>query len=146
VPIGKACSGYIDAELGWLDRWIRNHTTGRFGPVREVEKALVLEVNFDAAQRSTRHKFGVALRFPRIARIRTDKPASEADRLDNLLSFIEARAPTGTEEADAAEKLRRTTPPPWCFAAAHVPPLRQEKGALAMGRRSPQPHVARHSR
>ncbi|GGC51058.1 ATP-dependent DNA ligase [Siccirubricoccus deserti] len=91
VPVGKAYSGYTDAELAWLDRWIRNHTTGRFGPVREVEKALVLEVIFDAAQRSSRHKSGVALRFPRIARIRTDKPASEADRLENLTSFIEAR-------------------------------------------------------
>ncbi len=63
---------------------------GRFGPVREVEKALVLEVAFDAAQYSSRHKSGVALRFPRIARIRRDKPAGEADRLENLVSFIEA--------------------------------------------------------
>jgi DNA ligase 1 len=92
VPIGKAYSGYTDAELAWLDRWIRNHTVGRFGPVREVEKSLVLEVIFDAAQLSSRHKSGVALRFPRIARIRTDKPASEADRLENLMSFVEDRA------------------------------------------------------
>ncbi|MDN3565016.1 cisplatin damage response ATP-dependent DNA ligase [Paeniroseomonas aquatica] len=91
VPIGKAYSGYTDEELGWLDRWIRNHTTGRFGPVREVEKALVLEVIFDAAQLSGRHKSGVALRFPRIARIRTDKPASEADRLENLMAYVESR-------------------------------------------------------
>jgi DNA ligase-1 len=88
VPVGKAYSGYTDEELTWLDRWIRNHTVSRFGPVREVEKALVLEVIFDAAQRSTRHKSGVALRFPRIARIRTDKPADQADRLENLESFI----------------------------------------------------------
>ena len=60
----------------------------RFGPVREVEKALVLEVAFDAAQRSSRHKSGVALRFPRIARIRRDKPAEEADRLENVISLI----------------------------------------------------------
>ncbi|WP_187829918.1 cisplatin damage response ATP-dependent DNA ligase [Siccirubricoccus phaeus] len=93
VPVGKAYSGYTDAELGWLDRWIRNHTTGRFGPVREVEKELVLEVIFDAAQLSTRHKSGVALRFPRIARIRTDKPASEADRLENLMSYVAAARP-----------------------------------------------------
>ena len=91
VPIGKAYSGYTDAELLWLDRWIRNHTVGRFGPVREVEKALVLEVIFDAAQRSGRHKSGVALRFPRIARIRADKPAAEADRLATLEALIEAR-------------------------------------------------------
>jgi len=92
VPVGKAYSGYTDEELTWLDRWIRNHTTGRFGPVREVEKALVLEVIFDAAQLSTRHKSGVALRFPRIARIRQDKPAAEADRLDGLMAHVEAVA------------------------------------------------------
>jgi DNA ligase-1 len=90
VPIGKAYSGYTDQELLWLDRWIRNNTTARFGPVREVEKALVLEVEFDAAQRSSRHKSGVALRFPRIARIRRDKPADEADRLETLERMIVA--------------------------------------------------------
>jgi DNA ligase-1 len=88
VPIGKAYSGYTDAELLWLDRWIRANTTARFGPVREVEKALVLEVEFDAAQRSTRHKSGVALRFPRIARLRRDKPAAEADSLPTLEAMI----------------------------------------------------------
>jgi DNA ligase-1 len=88
VPIGKAYSGYTDQELLWLDRWIRANTTQRFGPVREVEKALVLEVEFDAAQRSGRHKSGVALRFPRIARIRRDKPAAEADRLETLEGMI----------------------------------------------------------
>jgi DNA ligase-1 len=88
VPIGKAYSGYTDAELLWLDRWIRNNTVARFGPVREVEKALVLEVEFDAAQHSTRHKSGVALRFPRIARLRRDKPAAEADRLATLEAMI----------------------------------------------------------
>jgi DNA ligase-1 len=88
VPIGKAYSGYTDAELIWLDRWIRNNTTQRFGPVREVEKRLVLEVEFDAAQRSGRHKSGVALRFPRIARLRRDKPAEEADRLETLERMI----------------------------------------------------------
>jgi DNA ligase-1 len=82
VPIGKAYSGYTDQELAWLDKWIRDHTVARFGPVREVEKTLVLEVAFDAAQRSTRHKSGYALRFPRIARLRRDKPAEEADRLE----------------------------------------------------------------
>jgi len=88
VPIGKAYSGYTDQELLWLDRWIRNHTTARFGPVREVEKALVLEVEFDAAQRSARHKSGVALRFPRIARLRADKPAEEADALAVVEAMI----------------------------------------------------------
>ncbi len=92
VPIGKAYSGYTDAELLWLDRWIRNNTTSRFGPVREVEKALVLEVEFDAAQRSPRHKSGVALRFPRIARLRRDKPAEEADELPTLERMIVGEA------------------------------------------------------
>jgi DNA ligase-1 len=92
VPIGKAYSGYTDAELLWLDRWIRANTTARFGPVREVEKALVLEVEFDAAQRSGRHKSGVALRFPRIARLRRDKPAEEADRLATLEAMIVGEA------------------------------------------------------
>ena len=88
VPVGKAYFGFTDQELAFLDRWIRNHTTARYGPVREVEKALVLEVAFDAAQLSGRHKSGVALRFPRIARIRTDKPAAEADTLMSVMAFI----------------------------------------------------------
>jgi ATP-dependent DNA ligase len=92
VPVGKAYSGYTDQELVWLDRWIRNHTVSRFGPVREVDKSLVLEVVFDAAQLSNRHKSGVALRFPRILRIRKDKPASEADRLENLMNLVEKGA------------------------------------------------------
>ncbi|MDT7950712.1 MAG: cisplatin damage response ATP-dependent DNA ligase [Acetobacteraceae bacterium] len=88
VPIGKAYSGFTDAELVTLDRWIRNHTTSRFGPVREVERSYVLEIEFDAAQRSNRHKSGVALRFPRVHRLRPDKPAAEADRLETLLKLI----------------------------------------------------------
>ena len=88
VPVGKAYSGFTDQELVWLDRWIRNNTIGRFGPVREVAKALVLEVAFDAAQASSRHRSGVALRFPRISRIRTDKPATEADRIETVLALI----------------------------------------------------------
>ena len=91
VPVGKAYFGFTDQELAFLDRWIRNHTVARFGPVREVEKSLVLEVAFDAAQLSNRHRSGVALRFPRIARIRTDKPASEADRLETLMALVENR-------------------------------------------------------
>jgi DNA ligase-1 len=94
VPVGKAYSGFTDRELMFLDKWIRNHTTQRFGPVREVEKSMVLEIAFDAAQLSGRHKSGVALRFPRVSRLRTDKPAAEADRLDSLMALIE-RAPGG---------------------------------------------------
>jgi DNA ligase-1 len=92
VPVGKAYSGFTDQELTFLDRWIRNHTIARFGPVREVEKTLVLEVAFDAVQHSNRHKSGLALRFPRIARIRTDKPAAEANRLETLTALVEDRA------------------------------------------------------
>ncbi len=88
VPIGKAYSGYTDVELAFLDKWIRNHTTARFGPVREVAKEIVFEVGFDAAQVSSRHKSGVALRFPRILRLRTDKPAGEADRLEMVKALI----------------------------------------------------------
>ncbi len=93
VPVGKAYSGYTDEELAWLDRWIRNHTTARFGPVREVEKTLVLEVGFDSAQRSTRHKSGYALRFPRILRLRADKPAVEADRVETVAAMVPEGAP-----------------------------------------------------
>lgn len=92
LPVGKAYSGFTDEELVFLDKWIRANTTARFGPVREVARGMVLEVAFDAAQRSQRHKSGVALRFPRIARIRTDKPAQEADRLETLLALVEDRA------------------------------------------------------
>ena len=64
VPVGKAYSGFTDEELLAFDRWIRAHTTERFGPVLAVEPGLVLEVAFDAVQRSPRHKSGVAMRFP----------------------------------------------------------------------------------
>jgi DNA ligase-1 len=95
VPVGKAYFGFTDRELAFLDRWVRGHTVARFGPVREVEKSLVLEVAFDAAQLSNRHKSGVALRFPRIARIRTDKPAAEADRLDSVMALVENKPAAG---------------------------------------------------
>jgi DNA ligase-1 len=88
LPVGKAYFGFTDEELRWLDRWIRAHTIERFGPVREVEKSLVLEVAFDSIHRSTRHKSGLAMRFPRISRIRTDKPADEADRIATLEAMI----------------------------------------------------------
>jgi DNA ligase-1 len=87
LPVGKAYFGFTDEELKWLDRWIRGHTVERFGPVREVEKSLVLEVAFDSIHPSTRHKSGLAMRFPRISRIRTDKPANEADTITGLRSL-----------------------------------------------------------
>ena len=88
LPVGKAYFGFTDEELKWLDRWVRGHTVERFGPVREVEKALVLEVAFDSIHKSTRHKSGLAMRFPRISRIRTDKPAPEADTIAALQSLV----------------------------------------------------------
>lgn len=88
VPVGKAYFGFTDAELVELDRWVRNNTTNRFGPVREVAPGLVLEVAFDSVHRSSRHKSGVAMRFPRVHRIRWDKPAGEADRLETLETMV----------------------------------------------------------
>ena len=84
LPVGKAYFGFTDEELKWLDRWIRGHSVQRFGPVREVEKSLVLEVAFDSIHASSRHKSGLAMRFPRVSRIRTDKPAAEADTIATL--------------------------------------------------------------
>jgi DNA ligase 1 len=88
VPVGKAYSGFTDEELKKLDHFVRNNTTQRFGPVRQVTPSLVLEVAFDAIQPSRRHKSGVAMRFPRIARIRWDKPAAEADAVQALRKLI----------------------------------------------------------
>ena len=92
VPVGKAYHGFTDEELVRLDRYVRNHTVNRFGPVREVEygkdRGLVLEVAFEGLQRSTRHKSGVAMRFPRINRIRWDKPPAEADRIETLEKIL----------------------------------------------------------
>ena len=88
LPVGKAYFGFTDEELKWLDRYVRNHTVNRFGPVRELDRSLVLEVAFDSIHKSTRHKSGLAMRFPRISRIRTDKPASEADRIETLLAMV----------------------------------------------------------
>jgi DNA ligase-1 len=92
VPVGKAYFGFTDEELLMLDRYVRNHTKNRFGPVREVDygpdRGLVLEVAFEGLQRSSRHKSGVAMRFPRIHRIRWDKPPREADRIEALEKIL----------------------------------------------------------
>jgi ATP-dependent DNA ligase len=88
VPVGKAYFGFTDEELLQIDRFVRRNTVERFGPVREVvharDKGLVMEVAFEGLQRSTRHKSGIAMRFPRINRLRWDKPPAEADRLETL--------------------------------------------------------------
>ena len=88
LPVGKAYSGFTDEELKWLDKFVRDNTLNRFGPVREVEKSLVLEVAFDSIHSSKRHKSGLAMRFPRISRIRRDKPAEEADRIATLRAMV----------------------------------------------------------
>jgi DNA ligase 1 len=89
VPVGKAYFGFTDKELLEIDRWVRSHTVESFGPVRAVAPELVFEVAFDAVAKSTRHKSGVAMRFPRIHRIRWDKRGADADRLETLLAMIE---------------------------------------------------------
>jgi DNA ligase-1 len=94
VPVGKAYFGFTDEELRQLDKYVRDNTTERFGPVRSVraepDHGLVLEVAFEGLNRSPRHRSGVAMRFPRISRIRWDKPAYEADRIDTLTAMLES--------------------------------------------------------
>jgi DNA ligase-1 len=93
VPVGKAYFGFTDEELHRIDRFIRNNTVERFGPVREVahtpNQGLVFEIAFEGLQRSTRHKSGLAMRFPRVNRLRWDKPPREADRLETLQAMLE---------------------------------------------------------
>ncbi|GAB4169108.1 MAG: cisplatin damage response ATP-dependent DNA ligase [Thalassobaculales bacterium] len=93
VPVGKAYFGFTDEELAALDRWVRHHTVKKFGPVREVEPGLVLEVAFDSIHPSPRHRSGLAMRFPRIHRIRWDKPAAEADPLTRLKAMVATGLP-----------------------------------------------------
>ena len=89
VPVAKAYSGLTNEEIAEMDRWIRRHTVERFGPVRHVEPVHVFELGFEAIARSTRHRSGIAVRFPRMLRWRKDKPASEADTLDALHALLE---------------------------------------------------------
>jgi len=97
VPVGKAYFGFTDAELEVLDKFVRDNTVERFGPVRAVRAepdfGFVLEVAFEGVNRSTRHKSGVAMRFPRIARLRPDKLPRDADRLSTLTAMVDARSP-----------------------------------------------------
>lgn len=90
VPVTKAYSGLSDAELSEMDRWIRRHTVERFGPVRSVAPEQVFEIAFEGLQESPRHKSGIALRFPRIARWRRDKTAAQADTLESLKAMLRA--------------------------------------------------------
>jgi DNA ligase 1 len=93
VPVGKAYFGFTDAELAEIDKFVRDNTINRFGPVREVvheiDRGLVFEVAFEGLQRSTRHKSGIAMRFPRISRLRRDKHPRDADRFETLEALLE---------------------------------------------------------
>jgi DNA ligase 1 len=88
VPVAKAYSGLSDGEIDELDRWVRRHTTERFGPVSAVEPVHVFELGFERIARSSRHRSGVAVRFPRMLRWRRDKTAREADTLETLTALL----------------------------------------------------------
>jgi DNA ligase 1 len=100
VPVAKAYSGLSNTEIVDLDRWIRAHTTEKFGPVRQVEQTQVFELAYEGIAASSRHKSGIALRFPRILRRRTDKPASEAGQLSELEAVLEAHRTSGQPDSD----------------------------------------------
>ncbi len=91
VPVAKAYSGLTQDEIDRLDRWIRNHTRERFGPVRSVDPVHVFELAFEGIQSSPRHKSGIALRFPRIHRWREDLSVGDADRLEDLKRLLDTR-------------------------------------------------------
>lgn len=104
VPVAKAYSGLSDPEIAELDRWIRSHTTEKFGPVRSVEQTQVFELAYEGIAASTRHKSGIALRFPRILRRRLDKPAAEADTLQALQEVLaHHRGASASEQSDGAQ-------------------------------------------
>jgi DNA ligase-1 len=88
VPVAKAYSGLTNDEIADMDRWIRRHTVARFGPVRHVEPVHVIELGFEAIARSSRHRSGVAVRFPRMLRVRSDKRPRDADTLETLLALL----------------------------------------------------------
>jgi DNA ligase-1 len=98
VPIAKAYSGLTDAEIDQVDAFIRRNMAEKFGPVRTVKPELVFELAFEGLNRSNRHKSGIAVRFPRILRWRTDKPASEADTLDSVRALLPAQSGVTTSE------------------------------------------------
>jgi DNA ligase-1 len=97
VPVAKAYSGLTDEEIDRLDRWIRQNTIERFGPVRAVEPVHVFELHFEGIGESARHKSGIAVRFPRIARWRTDKKPEEADTIESLRALIKSAGREGRD-------------------------------------------------
>jgi DNA ligase-1 len=99
VAFAKAYSGLTDEEIRQVDAFVRRNTLDQFGPVRVVNPELVFELAFEGIQLSTRHKSGVAVRFPRMARWRTDKPAAEADTLDTVRALIGAPPDTASDSA-----------------------------------------------
>jgi DNA ligase-1 len=112
VPVAKAYSGLTGAEIGSLDRWIRSHTVDKFGIVRSVEPVQVFELAYEGIAASSRHKSGLALRFPRVTRWRTDKPAAEADTLDALRQVLAQQDPSGVTSLCNAEYLTAKGEPP----------------------------------
>lgn len=86
IPIAKAYSGLSQEEIMQLDRWVRKNTDEKLGPVRKVKPEQVFEIAFEGIQESSRHKSGVALRFPRIIRWRKEKPPAEIDTLEGIKS------------------------------------------------------------
>ena len=90
MPFTKAYSGLTDDEFNRITNWVRRNTTDRFGPVRQVKPELVFEIAFEGIQASPRHKSGIALRFPRMARWRQDKPVEEINTLDDLKAMLAA--------------------------------------------------------
>ena len=94
VPIAKAYSGLTDEEIRQVDAFVRGHTVEKFGPVRTVRPELVFELAFEGIQRSARHKSGVAVRFPRILRWRTDKKPADADTLERVRALLPAEGHT----------------------------------------------------
>ena len=108
VPVAKAYSGLTNEEIAEMDRWIRRHTVERFGPVRHVEPVHVFELGFEAIAPSTRHRSGIAVRFPRMLRWRKDKPASEADTLDTLEALIADRPHRGARYGQPVVEVRCT--------------------------------------
>jgi DNA ligase 1 len=93
VPFAKAYSGLSNDEITTVDAFIRKNTLEKFGPVRTVKPELVFELGFEGIQRSNRHKSGVAVRFPRMLRMRLDKPAAEADSLESLIHLLGPETP-----------------------------------------------------
>ncbi|WP_274427199.1 cisplatin damage response ATP-dependent DNA ligase [Chelativorans sp. YIM 93263] len=112
VPVGKAYFGFTDEELRQIDRYVRENTIERFGPVRAVradrEHGLVIEVAFEGLNRSTRHKSGIAMRFPRVSRLRWDKPTHEADRIETLEELLDENRAKRAVAGNRPESALRT--------------------------------------